>query len=335
MVYFYSKYNLLLLVLVFSSCFLMLIGNIQRKSILNASIKQTIQNKVILDLSKSKIFFRSLLIVMAIFFIVLALARPQWGIGNKTISRKGSDIIFMIDTSLSMRATDIIPSRFEKSKILINKLISHIEGDRIGILAFAGDAFLYCPLTLDYSSFQLFLNSLDVGFIPVEGTSVQTALEKVLASITDDSNNFTTVIMFTDGEDHAGGLNNTIKQYKKRGIRVSSIGTATIRGAPIPLNKSNSEFKKDVKGNLVITKLNDKLLNYISEQTGGDFLPLHIVQNDVDNITNLLQNIEKRKIEDQVISSKKDRFPIFLCAAILCLIAELCISDIKKSGAKR
>ena len=184
-----------------------------------------IQKRLIPEYSASRRNVKGVLLMVVFLFSAWALARPQWGEEKRKLERRGVDLVFLFDTSLSMLAEDVKPNRFEKSKLEIKNLIRRLKGDRVGMVAFAGSSFLQCPLTLDYSAFLLFTDSLKVGYIPNPGTSLSQAIELGLRAFPEESRKYRALIVFSDGEDHEGGIEQVLNAAKKSGVRIYTIGT--------------------------------------------------------------------------------------------------------------
>ncbi|HNV86919.1 MAG TPA: VWA domain-containing protein, partial [Candidatus Omnitrophota bacterium] len=187
------------------------------------------------NFSQKKHRRRNLALFLAFAMGLIALAQPQWGAEKKQIERKGVDVIFLLDTSLSMLVQDTKPSRLEKAKIEIRSFVKKFKGDRVGIIAFAGSSFLQCPLTLDYAAFFLFLDAINVGYIPDPGSSLEDALENAAQSFPSGEKRHRAIIIFSDGEFHGEALKSAIEKAVSEGITIYCIGLGTTEGEPIPL----------------------------------------------------------------------------------------------------
>ncbi len=277
---------------------------------------------------------RAFLICAAVFFSVFALARPQWGNEKTKIERQGIDVLFLLDTSLSMLAEDIKPSRFEKSKLEIKSFLRKIKGDRVGMVAFAGSGYLQTPLTLDYPAFQLFLDGVKVGYIPDPGTSLEPAIEVALQSFPPKNLKHKAIILFSDGEDNEGGAERALEDAKRAGVRIYTIGVGSSQGEPIPLKDDQgrkSGFKKDSAGKVVMTKLNPQFLEKIAERTGGLYLPSTPGEDEIDLILKHMQSIGKTKFKEQIVTEKEEHFPTFLALALLFLAAESFVRNVNRA----
>ena len=272
--------------------------------------------------------------LLAVFaFAILALARPQWGEEKKRIQRKGVDVIIMMDTSLSMLAEDIKPSRFQKAKLEIRTLVRNFNGDRVGMVAFAGSSFLQSPLTLDYAAFYLFLDAIDVGYIPDPGTSLDRALRRAANSFPESDTKHKAVILFTDGEDHEGGLEGALKEVAEKGVRVYPIGLGSEEGEPIPLKDDKGRrmgYKKDRSGQVVITRLNREVLEQIAKATGGIYLPATPGEQEIDLILKHMETLGERTFKERMIADKEDHFQLFLSLALIFLVLETLVSTVGK-----
>lgn len=266
------------------------------------------------------------LLLIAFFFAILALARPQWGEEKKKVERKGVDLIFLLDTSLSMLAEDAKPNRLTKSKIEIKNLVRRLKGDRLGMVAFAGSSFLQCPLTLDYSAFLLFVDALKPGYIPNPGTSLSRAIRLGVRAFPEESRKFRAILIFSDGEDHEGEIDQALGEAKKAGVRIYAIGVGTPEGEPIPLRSGTDQkitgYKKDRSGAVVVTRLNAPLLSRIAKETGGLYLPATAGEKEIDIILKHLESLGERQLKERLIAEREDHFQLFLLLALLVLMGE-------------
>ncbi len=297
----------------------------------------TLRQKLMPRYRDSEWQVRMVHLLLVLFLVVLALARPQWGEEKKQVERKGIDVIFMLDTSLSMLAEDIKPSRFEKSKLEIKTFLTHLKGDRVGMVAFAGSGFLQTPLTLDYSAFLLFLDGIKSGYIPDPGTSLNRALAITLQSFPEKSLKHKAIILFTDGEDHEGGLDEALAEVKKLNVRIYALGVGKEEGEPIPLKDEQGRkggFKKDRAGQIVITKLNQPLLERMAKETGGLYFPATPSEQEVDVILKHMESLGQKKFKEKSVVEREDHYQLFLFFAFLFLAAEMLIRRTQQVAAK-
>ncbi|MFC1745580.1 VWA domain-containing protein [Candidatus Riflebacteria bacterium] len=269
-------------------------------------------NMVQKDLKRFFLFF-------GLFFVVLALCEPKWGFHWEEVHRKGSDIIIALDISESMLAEDLSPNRLERSKRKISDLLEILEGDRIGMVVFAGQAFALCPLTLDYGAVAMFLDDIDTDFLPVKGTNISEALEVCMESFRDFSRESKAIILITDGEQHEGKVLDSAEKASKKGIKIFSIGIGNPKKGGVPIPLKGGGVKKTADGNIVLTKINESLLAKIVHKTGGAYKLTE--SGDIDLIK-IYEEIKKRVGQKKLKSQRKKvyeyRFQWFLFIAILC-----------------
>ena len=294
------------------------------ESLGNEPVKKFLLNRV----KHSNIRLRSRLMILGIIFILIASTGPQIGMKLTELNRKGIDIFILLDTSTSMNAVDVKPSRMKKAKYELGRLISKLEGDRIGLIAFAGSSHLHCPLTEDYSAARLFLNMMDTRLITSQGTDLAAAIHLALKHIKEDDKKYKILILVSDGEDHQGEAIDLAEQAKDLGIIIHTMGVGTPAGGPIPIydEKGNrQEFKKNNSGQVVTSTLNEYTLNEIANITGGIYLR---VANQVNAITPLLNEIDqmdKRELKSHVFSQYEDRYQVFLIIGLFLFVAEFLI----------
>lgn len=268
----------------------------------------------------------AIFLMTCVIFSTLALARPQWGEEKRRLERKGIDVVFLLDTSLSMLAQDIKPDRLRKSKLEIKNLIRRFRGHRVGMVAFAATSFLQSPLTLDYSAFFLFVDALKPGFLPNPGTSLAQAIEMGLRAFSEENVKYRALIVFSDGEDHEGGMDEAILLAKKAGVRIYTIGVGTEQGEPIPLRAENSGtitgYKKDRNGQVVVTRLNRELLERVARETGAIYLPATPGEKEIDILLNDMATLGERKLKERLLTEREDHYQLFLLIALFFLVGE-------------
>lgn len=285
------------------------------------------------NLSRQRVFVKGALITLASLFIIFALARPRWGYQWKELPRGGIDMMVVLDLSTSMLAQDISPNRLERAKREIIDLIQMLQGDRIGIVAFAGVSYVSCPLTSDYRLARLFLEQLSVDKIPVQGTDISGAVKRAAKSLRKSSEGDSegkTILLISDGEDHMETLDPLIAELKKSNIQVFSIGIGAPEGAPIP--DPLGGFKKDQNGQVVLSKLDETYLRRLSLETGGSYIRSTTGDMDLDFIYK--QGISKDVAEKDYDNVKQkvwyERFQWFLSVALLCLVLEFFLSEYRR-----
>lgn len=277
-----------------------------------------------------KFRLKCVLLLLGFLLVVLTLGQPQWGEEKKQLKRKGIDLIFMVDTSLSMLAQDVKPSRIDKAKFLMKSFLKHLSGDRVGIVTFAGASYLQSPLTLDYSAFSLFADSIQVGYIPETGTDLSQGIQMAIQSFPKDDKKYRAVIVLSDGEALEGQTENAIQAAKKEKTRFYSIGLGSPEGEPIPLRSSDgkiSGYKKDPTGQMVVTKLNVELLESLAKETGGLYFQSTPSEAEVDLIYAHLQSLGKKELKERIAVEREDHYQTFLLIALLILLVETLIGD--------
>lgn len=274
------------------------------------------------------------LIIVALFFTVFALMRPQWGFKWQEIKRKGLDILVAVDVSKSMLAEDIKPSRLERTKLALADFVKHLKGDRVGLIAFAGSAFVQCPLTVDYSGFLLSAESLDINTIPKGGTSISSAIREAIKSYEGGLKKYRVLIIITDGEDHEGDPVKAAELAQKEGIKIFCIGIGTNEGELIPVadESGNKGYLKDRSGAVVKSRLDETTLQKIALTTGGSYVRASSREFGLDLIyKEKLSEMEKRELESKMAKQYEERFQIPLALAFLLLAAEFIISDRRRA----
>ena len=307
----------------------------KRKKAMEAFAQSELLNQLTLSLDRRKQVIKAVLIVIAVFLCVFSLLQPRWGFSWQEVKRKGLDILIAIDTSKSMLATDVKPNRLGRSKLAVKDLIKKIKGDRIGLIAFSGDAFLQCPLTVDYNGFLLSLESLDTDIIPKPGTAITAAIGEAIKSYEGVSKEYKVLVIITDGEDHEGELTKITERAKKEGIKIFCIGIGTREGELIPVvnDKGRKTFLKDKDGNFVKSRLNERLLQKIALATGGSYVRATGAEFGLDLIyEQKLSRMQKRDIEGRMAKKYKERFQIPLALAFLLLLIEPFLIPVRKKN---
>ncbi len=284
--------------------------------------------------SDTKSWLKKSLLIFCLSLMVFTLTQPQWGQEKKQLQRKGLDILFLVDTSLSMLAEDVPPNRIGQAKLEMKHFLNLLKGDRIGIVTFAGSGFIQSPLTLDYDAFMLFTNSIQVGYIPDPGTSLSEAIRIALKGFSKKKIKNQVIVMISDGEHHEGDVEAAIKLANEAQVRIYTIGTGTKEGAPIPLRSAEgkvSGYKKDRAGEIVITKLNEDLLIKIAKETGSLNFPATPSGREIDYIYQHMQNLEKQEFKQRVVVERENHFQLFLIFAIIFIVLEMLIDEVKRA----
>ncbi len=287
--------------------------------------------------SDGKPLVKFLLLLIAFLFLVIGLVDPQVGTKLEKVKRQGIDMMLVLDVSNSMLAEDIKPNRLERSKMAISNLIDRLEGDRIGIVIFAGNAYKQLPLTTDYSAAKLFLSAVDTRIVPTQGTAIGEAITMASESFDDEEHN-KAIVIITDGENHEDDAIGAATAASESGIKVFTIGMGLTEGAPIPIYNNygtRTGFKQDREGQTVITKLNEDMLRQIAAAGNGAYARANNASTGLRKIFDDISEIEKKEIESKQFTDYEDRFQIYLAAALLFLIIELLIATRKSRWAER
>jgi Ca-activated chloride channel homolog len=268
----------------------------------------------------------------AVGLLLVAAANPQVGTRMEEVKQEGIDVYILLDVSNSMRAEDIKPNRLDKAKFQISNLIRKLRGDRIGLVVFAGEAYIQFPLTTDYSAATMFLNAVNEKSIPLQGTAIASAITLAINSFKHEEPTEKAIIIITDGEDHEGDLNSAVNEAVEKGIKIYTIGLGSPAGAPIPVFNAQglqAGYRKDREGNIVLTKLNETVLKQIAAGAKGKYYLGSNYEDHLDLIYKDLSELEKAEFGVKKITDYEDRFYYFLIPAILLLIIELLITERK------
>ncbi len=291
----------------------------------------SIIHRLIPGKSNSRIILKFVLLMVGYIFLVIGIANPQ--IGSKLVEgeRKGIDIMIALDVSNSMLAEDIKPSRLEMSKQAISKLIDNLGNDRIGIVIFAGNAYMQLPITTDYSAAKMFLANIDTKIVPTQGTAIGEAIEMCTGAFKDETHS-RVIIIISDGENHEDDALGAARKAAEKGVVVYTVGMGLTEGAPIPeYNKYNqmTGYKKDRTGSTVVTKLNESMLQQIASAGKGVYVRANNTQSGLKTITEEIDKLEKTKFESKIFSDYEDRFQYFIGVTLIFLLLELFIFERK------
>ena len=286
--------------------------------------------RLILSLDAGKRLFKRSLVLFAVFLMVLALGQPHFQKKEITVERKGVDIMILLDVSQSMLAKDIAPTRLDKAKLELETLVEKLGSDRIGIVAFAGDAFIQCPLTTDHNAVKLFIASVNPGLLPVPGTMIGRALQVGIRAFMDTEKEFKAMILLTDGEDQGSDPLAQAKAAKEAGIRVFAIGIGTPEGGTLPAEFDRGALKKDTRGNIVLSKLDEKLLKKIALETGGVYYRASRGEIEIDDLTRRIRQMTQKGLKTDRSFEYEENFQLFVFLALLALLLEMLLSERKE-----
>lgn len=285
---------------------------------------EALVNELMPSWSRGKLWVRTVLLSLAFFFFVIGLSRPQIGAKLKDYKIKGAEIMIVLDVSNSMLAQDYSPDRLERAKLAISRITDKLKDDRIGLIVFAGTSFVQLPITSDYVSAKMFLNSISTESIPIQGTAIGDAISTAVRGFSAQSEHSRAIIVITDGENHEDDAVAAAKQAAEAGIKVYTIGVGSADGQPIPMN---GELLKDKDGNIVVTRLDEETLRKVASAGGGAYVH---AGNDEFGLTPIISDI--RKMEDEeynsvVFEEYNEQFMYFLGIALVFFVLEMLVGD--------
>lgn len=296
----------------------------KRKKALERFADQELLARMTGEEQKGRRFLKGLFIVGAMGLMLFALSGPRWGSHYQEVTQKGVDIMILVDVSSSMEVEDVKPNRIERAKREILDFLRVLQGDRVGLVAFSGAAFVQCPLTLDYAALEMFLGALQTDLIPVPGTDLGAAIETGLSAFDPKSETDKVILLITDGEDNENKGFEAAQRAVQKDVKIFVFGMGETSGGPIPLEGGKGGFKKDEEGKLILSKLEEEGLRKIASLSGGTYV--RSVAGDLDLDILYFEGI-KSKTEAQTLKSGKikvyeERFTIFVLAAVLFLFLE-------------
>ncbi len=259
--------------------------------------------------------------LVALALIAVALARPQFGSKKETITRQGIEVVIALDISNSMMAEDIAPNRLEKAKKIISRLIDKFENDKVGLIVFAGDAFVQLPITNDFISAKMFLETISPALISRQGTDIGGAISLAMKSFTPKEGVGKAVIVITDGENHEGGAEEAAKLASEKGMNVYLLGVGSLDGAPIPVAGTN-DYRRDKAGNVVVTKLNEEMAQRIAQAGNGAYIRVDNTNNAQKMLENEVNKLAKADVETEVYTEYNEQFEFVAWLAFLLLVIE-------------
>lgn len=319
---------LLLAIPVFVLFFVMVVQ--RRKKMLKSLGDWSLLQRLMPEYSSSRSTTKFILLMVAWALLVVGLAGPQIGSKLEKIKRKGIDVVFALDVSNSMMAQDITPSRLDRSKQAISRLLDKMDNDRVGLVIFAGKAYVQMPVTSDYAAAKLFLEGINPGMIPTQGTAIGQAIERS-ASCFADGKQSKAIIVITDGENHEDDAVEAAKRAAAQGIKVFTVGMGSPDGAPIPMYNGTMQigYKTDQQGQTIITKLDDRLLSDVAIAGNGMYVRASNSQSGVKEVFDKLNSLEKTEYDSRFFSDYEDRFQYMLFVALIVLLVELFLVERK------
>jgi len=289
------------------------------------------------DLSFFKSSLKFIILCLAVGFLVIGLINPKIGTKLETIKREGVDIVFAIDVSKSMLAEDVAPNRLEKSKQLVTQIINNLASDRVGIIAYAGKAFPQLPITTDYASAKMFLQSMNTDMLSSQGTAINEAIELSRNYFDDEEQTNRVLIIISDGEDHNDLSVEVAEAASEEGIKIYTIGVGSEKGGPIPLKRNGvvMSYKKDQNNETIITKLNEETLRLIANEAKGGYINGSQTADVVEQIRAVLSAMDKKEFEAKEFAEYKDQFQWFLGIGLFFLILDVLLLERKTAWLKR
>ncbi|HNW49822.1 MAG TPA: VWA domain-containing protein [Prolixibacteraceae bacterium] len=311
--------------------FLFFFFRIKRKKALSEFGNPEILAPLMPSASKSRPIIKFAILMLALAFLITGIARPQFGAKLQKIKRKGIELIIALDVSNSMLAEDIQPNRLEKAKRAIARLTERLSNDKIGIIVFAGKAYTQVPITTDYASAKMFLSSINTEMVPTQGTAIGAAIELATSSFTPNSECSKAIVIITDGENHEDDAVEMAKKAKEKDIIVHTIGMGLPQGGPIPASNGygQQDFKRDKSGQVIVTKLDENMLQQIAAAGGGEYVRANNTEAGINNIFDEINKMEKTELESRVYTDYNEQFFYFIAIAFALLLIEVLIMERK------
>ncbi len=283
------------------------------------------------DVSRWRPLVKMIFQTLAFIVIVFMLARPQFGSKLETVKKNGIEVMVALDVSNSMLARDINPTRLDKAKMMLSKLVDELDNDKVGLIVFAGDAYTQLPITTDYVSAKMFLSSINPQMVPTQGTAIGRAISTAMNSFSPDSQADKAIIVITDGENHEDNAVQVAQEAAARGIKVDVIGIGSPQGAPIPVGNSDNNFIKDSEGNVVITKLNEAMAQEIARAGEGVYVRADNTNGALRALLKEVNSMKKSELDSRVYSEYNEQFPGLAWIALILLLIDAFVLD-RKNG---
>lgn len=293
-----------------------------------------IVRKLMPDVSLKKQYLKYWLVSICIVLFIFLIAGPQFGSKLETNKRKGVEVMVCLDVSKSMLSTDISPNRLEKSKQILSKLVDNLKDDKIGLIIFAGDAYVQLPITADYVSAKMFLSSINPSMVPVQGTAIGSAIRLASKSFTPNENTSKTIVLITDGENHEDDAIGAVKDAAEKGIKINVLGVGLPKGSPIPVG-GNNDFLKDKEGNIVVSKLNEEMCKEIAAAGNGMYARTDNTNSSLKALQQEIDKMNKSDIETKVYSAYDEKYQIIAWIILFILVVEFFILDRKNRVFKK
>ncbi len=314
---------------------LFILTRINRNKALAAFGQKDIMEQLMPNVSKRRPIIKFIIWMIAISAIIIAIARPQFGSKLKTVKREGVELVIALDVSNSMMAQDIEPNRLERAKRAISRLIDNLSDDKIGLIVFAGDAYTQLPITTDYASAKLFLNAVTTDIVPRQGTAIGAAINLAKNSFSPQFEGNKAIVIITDGENHEDDAVGAATEAAENGIIVHTIGMGLPQGAPIPISSNGQQdYRKDKSGQVVITKLDEEMLQQIAAAGEGIYVRANNAQVGLNTLFTEINKMEEAELESQVYSEYEEQYQWFLGFALLLILVDFLILERKNKYLK-
>lgn len=281
------------------------------------------------DVSKYRPDVKFWLVFSALAMVIFMMARPQFGSKMETVKRQGIETVVALDISNSMLAEDVKPSRLDKSKKLISRLLETFNNDKVALIVFAGDAFTQLPITSDYISAKMFLETINPSLISTQGTDIGGAINLAMKSFTPNEGVGRAIVLITDGENHEGGATEAATEAAKKGVNVFVLGVGSPEGSPIPTESGSNEFRKDRDGNVIVTRLNEQMCQEIAKAGNGMYVRVDNTNNAERALNAEINKLAKTDVESQVYTEFDEQFQVLAWLALILLVIDLIILERK------
>lgn len=307
---------------------LFIINEFRKKNALKRLGDASLVNGLIPEMSRIRPVIKFILQLVAVLSGIIMLARPQFGSKIEDVKKQGVEVIIALDVSNSMLAEDIQPDRLTRAKQAISRLVDDLDNDKIGLIVFAGDAYIQIPITTDYISAKMFLSAINPNTVPKQGTAIGAAISLGAKSFSPGDGKSKAMIIITDGENHEDDPLKEAEDASKAGIVIHTIGIGSTNGVPIPMvNNGKKDYLKDADGNIVVTKLDEDILKKIALSTNGNYVRANNSNIGLDEIYAQIKKMKKQDLESTMYTEYNDQFQIFTAIALFFLILDFLIME--------
>ncbi len=302
-----------------------------RKRVLSQLGDSKILENLMPTYSKALPRWKRFLFTLGVIFLRVGMANPQIGTKYEEVKREGFELMICLDVSNSMLAEDLTPNRLERAKQAISRLVDRLKNDKIGVIVFAGEAYVQLPLTVDHSAAKLFLRSINTGVVPTQGTAIGKSIELAMQSFSSSSKANKSIIVITDGENHEDDALELAANAVDQGITVHTIGIGSVDGTPIPMYKRGQMLghRKDREGNTVVTKLNETMLQQIAASGKGTYVRANNSRTGLNALMDELEGMKREEYDSKMFTSYEDRFQYFIAVALVLLLLEILVPSRK------